>query len=184
MHADLSSSVLTSFKQKPTRIQRPSTASPSTRDLHDKSATVSLVGSIRPQSASIIRQTSGLHLDSTEICDGGSEITETPKKMATRKGQARPQTSTQKKTLSDAKHRDYERPWSANPYLDSPSRNINKFWGGGSSLLPGTKKMKRRPKTSGLLRKKAMPKKLTTSAFWGDITKGHASSLEIASKTL
>ena len=44
--------------------------------------------------------------------------------------------------------------------------------------------MKKRPKTSGILRKRAMPKKLTTSAFWGDITKGHASSLEIASKVL
>ena len=139
IHANLSSSVLKSFKHNPTRIQRPSTASPSTRDLHSKSATVSLAGSIRPQTASIIRQSSGSYVDSSELYDGGSEIAQTPAKTVIRKGQARPQTSTQERMSTDTKRRDYERPWSANPYLDLPSRNVNKFWG-GNSLLPGTKK--------------------------------------------
>ena len=110
MHANLSSSVLKSFKHNPTRIQRPSTASPSTRDLHNKSGTVSLAGSIRPQSASIIRQSSGSYVASSELCDGGSEIAQTPAKTVIRKGQARPQTSTQERMSTDTKRRDYERP--------------------------------------------------------------------------
>ncbi len=199
MHTDLSNEALNTIDRKSAKLrQRPSTAFASKRKGYNNNNN-------RPQTAGMSRNNNNNNMNTSVINhsldkSGGSTLSHISsqnygnnmyKSIQIQKSTKSPNTNkvSPQEKLKKKKSRDYSRPWSANPYLDSPSRKLNRYWGqnnnrNNTNIPAGTRKPKRRPKSSGILRNSSTSKQLKTSAFWGDITKGHETSLEIASKVL